>query len=109
MFEDEENDGQSFVKSLLDDDCSSLSDLISGTGDVDDSDRSDGAHLSKKERESALNMSAKKGGMIKRTEGTYCFWSPEVSLFDFACLPCTLLQLFLSSSYAHRNHADVPD
>ena len=105
MFEDEEN---SFVKSLLDDDF--LSDSISGTGDVDDSsDRSDGAHLSKKERESALNMSAKKGGMIKRTEGTYCFWSPEVSLFDFACLPCTLLQLFLSSSYAHRNHADVPD
>ena len=104
MFEDEENE----VKSLLDDDF--LSDSISGTGDVDDSsDRSDGAHLSKKERESALNMSAKKGGMIKRTEGTYCFWSPEVSLFDFACLPCTLLQLFLSSSYAHRNHADVPD
>ena len=108
MFKDEEDDRQSFVKSVLEDDF--LSDSISGTGDVDDSsDRSDGAHLSKKERESALNMSAKKGGMIKRTEGTYCFWSPEVSLFDFACLPCTLLQLFLSSSYAHRNHADVPD
>lgn len=82
MFGDEQDHRQSFITSFS----SSVSDLLSGTGDVDDSDRSDGAHLSKKERESALNMSAKRGGMLKRTEGTYCFWAPEVSLLYFASL-----------------------
>ncbi|EJK62687.1 hypothetical protein THAOC_16689 [Thalassiosira oceanica] len=78
MFGDEQDHRQSFITSFS----SSVSDLLSGTGDVDDSDRSDGAHLSKKERESALNMSAKRGGMLKRTEGTYCFWAPEMCRID---------------------------
>ena len=103
MFGDEEDNRQSFIKSVS----SSVSDLFSGTGDVDGSDRSDAANLSKKERESALNMSAKMGGMLKRTEGTYCFWSPEVSLLsDFACFLCALSS---NSFCAHRNHADVPN
>jgi len=77
MFDDEKRH-ESFMLSVRDEE--SLDDSLSSSESsrIDDKEGSP-SHLSKRESDSALNMSSLfNSGMLKKTEGTWCFWSPEM-------------------------------
>eukprot|EP00579_Thalassiosira_antarctica_P001255 CAMPEP_0201868134 /NCGR_PEP_ID=MMETSP0902-20130614/2148_1 /ASSEMBLY_ACC=CAM_ASM_000551 /TAXON_ID=420261 /ORGANISM="Thalassiosira antarctica, Strain CCMP982" /LENGTH=773 /DNA_ID=CAMNT_0048393441 /DNA_START=125 /DNA_END=2446 /DNA_ORIENTATION=- len=81
MFEDEKA-RESYMLTALDD--NSVDDFLSDFEDNDDNIRIENetgspTHLSKRESDAALTMSSKYNtGILKKTEGTWCFWSPEM-------------------------------
>merc|ERR1719491_291054 len=72
---------ESIMRSTIDD---SITELRSDRDDdLDDTERDNATHLSKQESDTAFKMSSKNNkGMLNRTEGTYCFWSPEMCSID---------------------------
>ena len=81
MFEDEIR-GKSFKLTAIDDDF--IDDLRSDHDkDKDDTEQIDDngstTHLLRRESDQAVNMPSRhSSGILKRTEGTWCFWSPEM-------------------------------
>ena len=81
IFEDERG-RKSFRLNAIDDD--SIDDRISdneGRVNTEKIDEFNGSttHLLRRESNQAVNMPSRhNSGMLKKTEGTYCFWSPEM-------------------------------
>jgi len=81
IFEDEKMRESYFIDALDDE---SLDDMLSDCKDNDFSMRIDDepespTHLSKRESDAALTMGSKfNRGTLTKTEGTWCFWSPEM-------------------------------
>jgi serine/threonine protein kinase len=81
IFEDEKR-RKSFKLTAIDDD--SIDGLISDHEDKDDTEQIDDfngsiTHLLRRESDQAVNMPSRhNSGMLKKTEGTWCFWSPEM-------------------------------
>jgi serine/threonine protein kinase len=81
IFEDERR-RKSFKLQTVED--GFIGDLISDNEDKDDTDKIDDfngstTHLLRRESDQAVNMPSRhNSGMLKKTEGTWCFWSPEM-------------------------------
>ena len=78
MFEDEIL-RKSFKLTAIDDE--SVDDLISDHDEdkYDDDYNGSTTHLLRRESDQAVNMPSRhSSGILKRTEGTWCFWSPEM-------------------------------
>ena len=82
MFEDEKERESYMLAALDDEEAHYLDEMLSDCEDNDDSERIDTkkdtdspTHLTKRESDSALHMSSRfNKGMLKKTEGTWCFW-----------------------------------
>ena len=69
------------LAALGDDDDDYIDQLLTSDGKIDQSNMSDESqqYITQKEGDHALHMSSRYNrGMLKKTEGTYCFWSPEM-------------------------------
>ncbi|KAL7541566.1 hypothetical protein ACHAWF_006971 [Thalassiosira exigua] len=85
IFEEEKSHESFMVTALNDDDIDDMSSELK-TGDFlhgDDGDGDSPTHLSKRESDVALNMASRYNrGILKKSEGTYPFWSPEMCSTD---------------------------
>ncbi|KAL3822684.1 hypothetical protein ACHAXA_009566 [Cyclostephanos tholiformis] len=78
IFEDEKS-RQSFKLTPFDDD--STDDVTCENDNIDQIDDYNGSttHLLRRESDQAMNMTSQhNSGILKKTEGTWCFWSPEM-------------------------------
>jgi serine/threonine protein kinase len=78
IFEDEKS-RPSFYLPASDDD--SIDDVMYDNDNIDQIDDYNGSttHLLRRESDQALNMPSRhNSGILKKTEGTWCFWSPEM-------------------------------
>ena len=78
MFEDEIR-RKSFYLPASDDD--SMEDVMYDNDNNDQIDDYNGSttHLLRRESDQAMNMPSRhNSGILKKTEGTWCFWSPEM-------------------------------
>ena len=79
---EEETSRESYAVHALED--KDIDDMLSFVDGLDDSARADGdegspTHLTKRDSDVAFQMSSRHDkGMLKKTEGTWCFWSPEM-------------------------------
>ena len=80
IFEDEQA-RESYMVHPLDD---SIDDMLSDESGRDGGDKDNNlSHITKRDSDAALNMSSRHDkGMLKKTEGTWCFWSPEMCSTD---------------------------
>ena len=81
IFEDEKVRESYMLAALDDDDDDYIDQLLTSDGNIDQSNMSDESqqYITQREGDHALHMSSRYNrGMLKKTEGTYCFWSPEM-------------------------------